>query len=51
MKKVLIPTKLNAVAKELLMNHGNYHVVQDDNTSLIDLCLRNKVTLHTELCR
>jgi len=31
MKKVLIPTKLNAVAREMLENHGNYEVVQDES--------------------
>ena len=31
MKKVLIPTKLNAVAREMLKNHGSYEVVQDES--------------------
>jgi len=31
MKKVLIPTKLNAVAREMLGHHGSYEVVQDDS--------------------
>ena len=34
MKKVLIPTKLNAVAAELLSKNGNYTVVQDDSADL-----------------
>jgi len=32
MKKVLIPTKLDTVAKTLLENHGRYTVAQDDKT-------------------
>ncbi len=34
MKKVLIPTKLNAVARETLNAHGSYEVVQDDSADL-----------------
>ena len=34
MKKVLIPTKLNAIARETLSSHGAYDVVQDDSTDL-----------------
>lgn len=34
MKKVLIPTKLNAVAREILNAHGSYEVVQDDSADL-----------------
>jgi len=34
MKKVLIPTKLHAVARETLDKHGNYNVVQDDSADL-----------------
>ncbi len=37
MKKVLIPTKLNAVARETLNNHGSYEVVQDDSADLATL--------------
>jgi D-3-phosphoglycerate dehydrogenase len=37
MKKVLIPTKLDAVAGELLKAHGGYTVVQDAKTPLADL--------------
>lgn len=41
MKKVLIPTKLNAVAKELLKANGGYSVVQDDSTPLAELAAQN----------
>ena len=34
MKKILIPTKLNSIAREMLNNHGGYAVVQDDSTDL-----------------
>ena len=34
MKKVLIPTKLNEIARDTLRNHGGYEVVQDDTTDL-----------------
>lgn len=34
MKKVLIPTKLNHVAKEILTANGDYDVVQDESASL-----------------
>lgn len=37
MKKVLIPTKLNTVAKELLEADGKYEVIQDENADLMDL--------------
>ncbi|OVE74054.1 hypothetical protein BVX94_01885 [bacterium B17] len=37
MKKVLIPTKLNGVARELLEENGSYQVVQDDSASLDEL--------------
>lgn len=37
MKKVLIPTKLESVARELLEKHGGYRVVQDDKTDLVEL--------------
>jgi len=36
MKKVLIPTKLDAVAAETLKAHGGYEVVQDPATPLAD---------------
>jgi D-3-phosphoglycerate dehydrogenase len=38
MKKVLIPTKLNAVARETLEEHGGYTVVQDEQQDLLALC-------------
>jgi D-3-phosphoglycerate dehydrogenase len=37
MKKVLIPTKLDAIARELLTKHGNYEVVQDFSTDFMTL--------------
>ena len=37
MKKVLIPTKLNAVARETLSQHGSYTVVQDESTPFSEL--------------
>ena len=37
MKKVLIPTKLNAVAKKALEENGQYEVVQDDDADILDL--------------
>lgn len=36
MKKVLIPTKLNLIAKETLEDHGKYEVIQDESADLID---------------
>lgn len=37
MKKVLIPTKLEKIAKEILTAHGGYDVVQDDATEILAL--------------
>ncbi len=37
MKKVLIPTKLDSVAADLLRANGNYDVVQDDKTPMPEL--------------
>lgn len=37
MKKVLIPTKLAAVARETLLAHGGYDVVQDESSELAAL--------------
>jgi D-3-phosphoglycerate dehydrogenase len=37
MKKVLIPTKLAAVARETLMAHGGYEVVQEEGTDITTL--------------
>ena len=44
MKKVLIPTKLNPVAREALSKHGNYEVVQDDSSDLETLASQNPDT-------
>jgi D-3-phosphoglycerate dehydrogenase / 2-oxoglutarate reductase len=41
MKKVLIPTKLDAIAKELLEASGNYTVVQDGQTELSALAAQH----------
>ena len=41
MKKVLIPTKLDGVAKSMLENHGNYAVIQDESTDLDTLIQAN----------
>ena len=37
MKKVLIPTKLDGIARETLNKHGNYDVLQDDSSDLAAL--------------
>ena len=37
MKKVLIPTKLDKVAKELLESNGQYKVIQEEKTELLAL--------------
>ncbi len=44
MKKVLIPTKLDTIARELLNEHGGYEVVQDDSTPLEELIEREADT-------
>ena len=44
MKKVLIPTKLNAVAREMLKNHGSYEVVQDDSSEFNALAAQHSDT-------
>jgi D-3-phosphoglycerate dehydrogenase / 2-oxoglutarate reductase len=36
MKKILIPTKLESIAKDLLEQHGGYQVVQDAKTPLVE---------------
>jgi len=41
MKKVLIPTKLDLVAKERLESNGNYNVVQNESTDLATLAAQN----------
>ena len=44
MKKVLIPTKLNAVARETLTAHGGYEVVQDESSDLSALAAEHADT-------
>lgn len=44
MKKVLIPTKLDSIAKELLEANGNYTVVQDAQTELSALAAQHPDT-------
>ncbi len=44
MKKVLIPTKLNAVARETLEKHGGYEVVQDESSDFGTLASQNPDT-------
>jgi len=44
MKKVLIPTKLDLIAAEVLKEHGGYEVVQDESTPLEELAARNPDT-------
>jgi len=44
MKKVLIPTKLDAVARETLNAHGGYKVVQDDSGDLASLAAQHPDT-------
>lgn len=41
MKKVLIPTKLNPMAGQMLTDHGDYQVVQDEESGLISLAEAN----------
>lgn len=41
MKKVLIPTKLDAIAAKLLAENGNYQVVQDSQTPVSELVRSN----------
>ncbi|OGV66586.1 MAG: hypothetical protein A2283_05395 [Lentisphaerae bacterium RIFOXYA12_FULL_48_11] len=40
-KKVLIPTKLDKIAKELLASNGDYEVVQDDSADILELSKKN----------
>lgn len=40
-KKVLIPTKLNTIAAELLAANGDYEVVQDETAALEDLVVQH----------
>ena len=44
MKKVLIPTKLDSVAADILKKHGGYTVVQDGKTPIADLVAANQDT-------
>ena len=44
MKKVLIPTKLDTVAADLLRSHGGYEVVQDDKTPFAELVVSHPDT-------
>ncbi len=44
MKKVLIPTKLDTVARDTLKAHGSYEVVQDDSADLASLVARHPDT-------
>ncbi len=37
MKKVLIPTKLESIARQILEKHGGYQVIQDDKTEITAL--------------
>ncbi len=41
MKKVLIPTKLDAIALKTLEEHGNYEVVQDASADTVGLASKN----------
>ena len=41
MNKVLIPTKLDTVAKELLESKGEYQVVQEEKVELLDFVRRH----------
>lgn len=43
-RKVLIPTKLESVARKILEKHGNYVVVQDDETALSELVAQHPDT-------
>ena len=44
MKKVLIPTKLNSIARTTLEKHGNYVVVQDEKTNILSLAKQHPDT-------
>lgn len=41
MKKVLIPTKLESIARQTLEKHGGYQVIQDDKTDIMELAGRH----------
>ncbi len=40
-KKVLIPTKLDKIAAEILVNNGQYEVIQDDSIPVADLAAKH----------
>ena len=40
-KKVLIPTKLDKIAREILTADGNYEVVQDDSADILELAAKH----------
>lgn len=44
MKKVLIPTKLDGVAKKILEEHGNYEVIQEEGADLLALAANHPET-------
>lgn len=44
MKKVLIPTKLESIARDILERHGGYAVVQDHQTALAELIAQHADT-------
>lgn len=44
MKKILIPTKLDKIAAEVLAANGNYEVVQDDSSTLEQLAKKHPDT-------
>lgn len=44
MKKVLIPTKLDKVAREILTASGSYEVVQNDSADILELAKKNPDT-------
>lgn len=43
-KTVLIPTKLESIAREILLAHGGYEVVQDDKTPLLEQAKKHPAT-------
>jgi D-3-phosphoglycerate dehydrogenase len=44
MKKVLIPTKLDKIASDILVANGNYNVLQDHEASLLELASKHPDT-------
>jgi len=48
MKKVLIPTKLDKIAADILRSHGGYVVVQDDSVSTSEEALLAFVRSHPD---